>query len=911
MSGFIFIPLKKTSEVDLIKPFTTYINTVYETKEDDKAEIEDAVQELNKLRTKACCQPLDKHQSGLDLLTRYYDQLVAIEGKIIISATQNPVVFKWQDAFDKGGLFFSKVASLSLSDGAFERASVLFNVGAFMTQVAALQPLLTDEEIKTTAALFQKAAGVFYKLRDSAHSLVPHDATPDLCPDVLSACGAIALAQAQEAIYIKASKDKMKPAMLVKIAAQLAEFYSEAQKALSKDTVKGLFEKNDYYVVVGKAFAFQAIAQYHGAEEHAEEHKIGMQLSRLNEAIKLSDQSKKYLSPAILAEHLALIPKAYAAAKKDNDFIYHERVPDVATLPALPKAAIAKALPVSHPISPRFKDMFSAVVPIQVHNALQSYEARKGDLVSMQTMRMREATQLMNGILASLNLPAALDDVVSTETLPESIKLKSAKVKQSGGIAELHRLFNDLPALYRRNEEILDEAARLLKEEESSDNNLRTQFGTRWTRMSSQQLTGPLLQELGKYRGILATASNADKMVKTKFEQHREGIEMMSRTESELRSAIPSQQAHATGGGSPSVKKLHDLCNQVSAVIAERDALEKELKDKNFDIAADFLKALSESQLLNEEQISKEKIDQIYGPLVARVNESVNNQESMLADIQRTNTMFCAEKSNTGGGAERERILKMLATAHDTFLELKGNLEEGTKFYNDLTPIIVRVQQKISDFSFARQTEKEDLMRQVQQNIVAGDAGAGSAPAAAAAASAPPPRPPPPRTTSAAGAQPPSSMQPQQPVAPPRTTAPPPQYASVPPAAPAHQPVQQNPFNPAYQQPPMQQHQQPQQPGMMPVLQHTPQMGGQPMAPPYYPQQMPYAQPQPFQNYYQPQYNPSVAAPYPTYPGAYSANYQQQPPQQQYAPYPQQPQYGQQAPPPQQQPPNNNLNPFQ
>lgn len=40
---------------------------------------------------------------------RYYDQLVAIENKIIISATQNPVVFKWQDAFDKGGLFFSKV----------------------------------------------------------------------------------------------------------------------------------------------------------------------------------------------------------------------------------------------------------------------------------------------------------------------------------------------------------------------------------------------------------------------------------------------------------------------------------------------------------------------------------------------------------------------------------------------------------------------------------------------------------------------------------------------------------------------------------------------------------------------------------------------------------------------------------
>ena len=37
----------------------------------------------------------------------------------------------------------------------------------------------------------------------------------------------------------------------------------------------------------------------------------------------------------------------------------------------------------------------------------------------------------------------------------------------------------------------------------------------------------------------------------------------------------------------------------------------------------------------------------------------------------------------------------------------------------------MRLQQKVSDFVFARQTEKEDLMRQVQQNIVSGSSGAG------------------------------------------------------------------------------------------------------------------------------------------------------------------------------------------
>lgn len=60
-------------------------------------------------------------------------------------------------------------------------------------------------------------------------------------------------------------------------------------------------------------------------------------------------------------------------------------------------------------------------------------------------------------ILASLNLPAAIEDMTSSDTLPESIKEKSAKVKQLGGIDEITRLFNELPSLYKRNEEILNE----------------------------------------------------------------------------------------------------------------------------------------------------------------------------------------------------------------------------------------------------------------------------------------------------------------------------------------------------------------------------------------------------------------------------------------------------------------------
>ncbi|RCN27405.1 hypothetical protein ANCCAN_26860 [Ancylostoma caninum] len=54
-------------------------------------------------------------------------------------------------------------------------------------------------------------------------------------------------------------------------------------------------------------------------------------------------------------------------------------------------------LPVISSMLPRFRDMFSSVVPIRVLNAMQIYESRKAELVNIETGRIRDSTQQMNG----------------------------------------------------------------------------------------------------------------------------------------------------------------------------------------------------------------------------------------------------------------------------------------------------------------------------------------------------------------------------------------------------------------------------------------------------------------------------------------------------------------------------------
>ena len=147
-------------------------------------------------------------------------------------------------------------------------------------------------------------------------------------------------------------------------------------------------------------------------------------------------------------------------------------------------------------------DLFEGLTPVVVHQALAAWDVRKIEIVNTEVGRIREANQILNGVLASLNLPAALEESAG-ESLPQSLKDKARVVRQAGGIDKLRGLINDLPSLLERNREILDEAERLITEEKDSDDQLRAQFKDRWNRTASNKLTESFTTNITKYRLIL------------------------------------------------------------------------------------------------------------------------------------------------------------------------------------------------------------------------------------------------------------------------------------------------------------------------------------------------------------------------------------------------------------------------
>jgi programmed cell death 6-interacting protein len=140
--------------------------------------------------------------------------------------------------------------------------------------------------------------------------------------------------------------------------------------------------------------------------------------------------------------------KALAEAKKDNDFIYHEPVPEIKTLAPIGKAAVAKA---TSPLPTKFgtetsKDLFEELCPVAIHQALSAYDARRQELVGTNVTKLKDATNLLNQLLSSMNMPAALEDTKGGE-VPQSVREKATAVAGAGGHAALKKLIAELPGM--------------------------------------------------------------------------------------------------------------------------------------------------------------------------------------------------------------------------------------------------------------------------------------------------------------------------------------------------------------------------------------------------------------------------------------------------------------------------------
>ncbi|GAA5908503.1 hypothetical protein JCM8208_002648 [Rhodotorula glutinis] len=699
------------------------------------------------------------NQNTVPLLQEYYGQLTFILTKLPVETSVN---FPWYPLFTAptslpsagaSGAFPALAPPLALDNLEYERAAVLYNLAALHGVLGTERRRSDEQGIKAAIASYQNAAGILAHLV----TLVPRltaslhggPAPADLSGPNLSALRDLCLAQAQEVAWQKAVMDRLKNGTVAKVAMRVAELYAAARDAAElaragSDAAQPFAFPEDIlrYLSVKHAH-FTAVAHYRRSLDDLGANRYGDELGRLQLAdAKLKEVTavgRRGVPDAVMQDLKSLqktVAENLARATKDNDLIYLATPTPPSTLPVIAPAALARptlapelADPLAHLRSP----LFAALVPREVAEVLDLWEDRKrGWLDDKVVAPAKDLDAAASSLLKELNLPASLQVSQQPLGVPAAVLDAAARVLAEGGVERLETMMKDVRRVADVNMRMLQEATDSLDREAVSDDAHRQGHGSlRWTRPSSSSAAAPLRERAQQLGAVLSSAAESDAVVRAKFGEWENALHVLEGGQPALAREIPSS-ASASAGEVPEAQRaarraLSALLDQLGDVraararvveaartsVAQGDIRDKVLREAERRSAAAGGAAQDEGAgLAAYEELLEREGEALMRVWDEEMRRSDARQEDLLGEIKAQHSALrSASAAPSSAQQARERATAHFASAGDKYLEMLQNLQEGLRFYADLSKLLGELRDACKSFDYARTAEAQDLAR--------------------------------------------------------------------------------------------------------------------------------------------------------------------------------------------------------
>jgi len=142
------------------------------------------------------------------------------------------VNFPWNDAFTNKQTTQTSIA--------YEKASVLFQIAATHSAIAASQNRSDPEGLKLAFYYFRTCAGMLTYINEN----FLHAPSTDLSREVIKFLVGVIMAQATEVFLEKCIDEKKAPTLVAKIASQSAFMYTSLSEEVKDFMGKGIFDRN-------------------------------------------------------------------------------------------------------------------------------------------------------------------------------------------------------------------------------------------------------------------------------------------------------------------------------------------------------------------------------------------------------------------------------------------------------------------------------------------------------------------------------------------------------------------------------------------------------------------------------------------------------------------------------------------
>ncbi|MGH0130712.1 UNVERIFIED_CONTAM: hypothetical protein FKN15_026560 [Acipenser sinensis] len=569
--------------------------------------------------------------------------------------------------------------------------------------LGAVDNRVSEEGMKVSCTHFQCSAGAFSYLRDH----FSHDFSVDMSHQIINLNINLMLGQAQECLLEKSMLDNRKSFLVARISAQVVDYYKEACRAmenLETASLLGKIQKDWKKLVQIKIYYFAAIAhvgdlqlcceerQLHMGKQAEEQQKYGEQLAylqsaldKLNEAVKLAktpcpgvrakplyifkqdcivhrwsevltvlsvcfnpEQNQPENVQEALRFTMDVIGGKFNSAKKDNDFIYHESVPALETLPSVKGAPLVKALPVN-PTDPSVTgpDLFSKLVPMAAHEASSLYSEEKAKLLRDVMAKINSKNETLEQFMDSLRLdPETVDNLDMYSHIPPVLMEKCAALSvRPDTVKNLIQSMQVLSGVFTDVEASLREIRELLEEEQAQERRLEEAVGKQAMPPLPPALA-ELTKDLDKYMEVHEKASFTNTELHRAMNLHIANLRLLGGPLESLSAALPSPEL--TEEDAAVLQSMKRILGKVQEMRDQRQSLEKQLRDlihKDDITSALVTTERSEMKKLFEEQLKKYEQVKVY------IDQNLAAQENILKALTEANVQYASVRK---GLAETE-----------------------------------------------------------------------------------------------------------------------------------------------------------------------------------------------------------------------------------------------------------------
>lgn len=487
---------------------------------------------------------------------------------------QAALPFTWEDIF--------MAREVTLADIKFEQASVLYNIGALHSILGSMETRTNADSMKVACTHFQCASGAFEYLRDHFGSAMM---SLDFSHELLTFHVNLMLAQAQECILEKSMIDSRKSSITAKVSAQIVEFNNLALKSLEPAYKEGIVPSRKYKEwkkrMELKSQFYECITCFYMGKQSEEHQKWGECLAyyteafnKLNECIKKGKSEDGDIQESFRFA-MDVIGGKYQSAKKDNDFVYHDKVPDFDSLPEVKGASLVKGI-TFNPSDPDVSgpDLFQKLVPMEAHEASSLYSEEKAKLIRRVCGNIEDKNAELVQFMSSLNIDQSSLSF-EPENLPQALLEKCAAVSvKPNAIKDLVEAMSGVSNVATEVDVNLKDITALLDNEVEEEENFQKQFGKR----STNPMFENIRKELALFSEGHRKGSQSNNDLHKAMNAHITNLKLLGGPIEDIKNALPSKDKEKSSEDDAVTGDLKRLISKVEEMKSQRNMLEEQFR---------------------------------------------------------------------------------------------------------------------------------------------------------------------------------------------------------------------------------------------------------------------------------------------------------------------------------------------